>query len=150
MCPRSSIPRVISMLRYTPSRSSRSSPASLTSLSEPTGSASRAIAIGPNSNDWGYSPTVGKAGDWLREERRKTLGDWVAFCVSCGFTQRYFEQGAQQLPASCPGCGGEFRSQCPACGERFSSAFAVECDRCRGALRPRELLGTPSRRPSKN
>src|SRR5437763_1941360 len=45
MCPRSSTPRVISMLRYMPRRSSRSRPASLTSDSEPTGSASRAIAI---------------------------------------------------------------------------------------------------------
>src|SRR5918995_311057 len=45
MWPRSSIPRVITMLRYTPRRSSRSSPASLTSLSELTGSASRATAM---------------------------------------------------------------------------------------------------------
>src|SRR6266545_4070429 len=35
---------------------------------------------------------VGKASDWLREERRKTLGDWVAFCVACGFAQRYFDE----------------------------------------------------------
>src|SRR5215472_3367582 len=46
MCPRSSTPRVTSMLRYTPSRSSRSRPASRTSWSDPTGPASLAIAIG--------------------------------------------------------------------------------------------------------
>jgi len=40
---------------------------------------------------------VGKAADWLREERRKTLGDWVAFCIDCGFTQRYFEEWKDQL-----------------------------------------------------
>src|SRR5579871_4151175 len=45
MCPRSSTPRVISMLRYMPRRSSRSRPASRTSVSEPTGSASLAIAM---------------------------------------------------------------------------------------------------------
>ena len=25
---------------------------------------------------------MGKAADWLREERRKVLGDWVAFCLA--------------------------------------------------------------------
>src|SRR6266404_2476511 len=45
MCPRSSTPRVMRMFRKMPRRSSRSRPASLTSLSEPTGSASLAIAM---------------------------------------------------------------------------------------------------------
>src|SRR4051812_19160379 len=45
MWPRSSIPRVSTMLRKMASRSSRSSPASFTSDSEPTGSASLAIAM---------------------------------------------------------------------------------------------------------
>jgi predicted nucleic acid-binding Zn ribbon protein len=89
---------------------------------------------------------VGKASDWLREERRKTLGDWVAFCLECGFTQRYFEELAQELPAACPQCAGELRSRCPACGARFASAFAVECEECGAELRPRELFGTPIRR----
>ena len=35
---------------------------------------------------------MGKASDWLREERRKTLGDWVSFCLACGHAQRYFEE----------------------------------------------------------
>jgi hypothetical protein len=89
---------------------------------------------------------VGKAADWLREERRKTLGDWAAFCLRCGFVQRYFEASAAELPRLCPHCGGELRSTCPACGERFSSAFAVDCEACGGPLRPRELFGTPIRR----
>src|SRR6516165_9902727 len=46
MWPRSSTPRVTSMLRYMLSRSSRSRPASRTSWSDPTGPASLAIAIG--------------------------------------------------------------------------------------------------------
>ena len=28
--------------------------------------------------------------NWIQEERRKTLGDWVAFCLCCGHTLRYF------------------------------------------------------------
>jgi hypothetical protein len=89
---------------------------------------------------------VGKAADWLREERRKTLGDWVAFCVACGYTQRYFEDFVAELPLQCPQCAGEVRSQCPACGARFSSAFAVECEACGGGLRPPEQFGVRIRR----
>jgi ribosomal protein S27E len=84
---------------------------------------------------------VSKASDWLREERRKTLGDWVAFCLGCGFVQRYFEAFEAELPAACPQCGGEIRHRCPDCGARFSSAFAVECEGCGGELRPAKHLG---------
>jgi hypothetical protein len=84
---------------------------------------------------------VGKASDWLREERRKTLGDWVAFCLVCGHAQRYFEEWDGELPSACPACGGEMRARCPSCGERFSSAFAVECEACGGKLRPAEAFG---------
>jgi predicted nucleic acid-binding Zn ribbon protein len=90
---------------------------------------------------------MSKARSWLQEERRKTLGDWVAFCVRCGFTQRYFEEFVDELPASCPQCGGEIRSQCPDCGARFSSAFAVECEDCGGQLRPAEQFGGRIRKP---
>jgi ribosomal protein S27E len=89
---------------------------------------------------------VGKASDWLREERRKTLGDWVAFCLRCGHTQRYFEEFETELPSTCPACGGEMRSRCPACEARFSSAFAVECEACGAALRPPEAFGGPIRK----
>ena len=50
---------------------------------------------------------MGKAADWLREERRKTLGDWVAVCLGCGFAQRYFDESEHELPTACPQCGGE-------------------------------------------
>src|SRR5262249_9724033 len=63
-----------------------------------------------------YSEGVGKAADWLREERRKTLGDWVAFCLGCGLVQRYFEEFEDELPSSCPQCSGEMRARCPDCG----------------------------------
>jgi len=84
---------------------------------------------------------VGKASDWLREERRKTLGDWAAFCLRCGFVQRYFEEWKEELPETCPQCAGALRARCPDCGARFSSAFAVECEACGGELRPREQFG---------
>jgi rRNA maturation endonuclease Nob1 len=90
---------------------------------------------------------VSKASDWLREERRKVLGDWVAVCLGCGFAQRYFEDVEDQLPAACPQCGGELRARCPACNARFSSAFAVECEECGGPLRPDEVLGVRIRKP---
>ncbi len=78
---------------------------------------------------------------WIQEERRKTLGDWVAFCLACGFTLRYFDESEGELPAACPGCGGEMRHRCPACGARFPSAFQVECEECGAELRPNELFG---------
>jgi hypothetical protein len=89
---------------------------------------------------------MGKAGDWLKEERRKTLGDWVAVCLGCGFAQRYFEQWEHELPAVCPQCSGEMRSRCPSCRARFTSVFSVECEACGAELRPRELFGTPIRK----
>jgi predicted nucleic acid-binding Zn ribbon protein len=92
---------------------------------------------------------VGTAGDWLKEERRKTLGDWVAVCLECGYAQRYFEQWESELPSACPGCGGEMRSRCPSCDARFNSAFAVECEACGAELRPPELFGTPIRKPGR-
>ena len=90
---------------------------------------------------------MSKASDWLREERRKVLGDWVAICLGCGYAQRYFEASEDELPRECPQCGGELRSRCPTCAARFSSAFAVECEACGGSLRPPELLGLRIRRP---
>lgn len=92
---------------------------------------------------------MGRASDWLREERRKTLGDWVAFCLSCGHAQRYFEDYETQLPDSCPTCGGAMLSRCPACEARFASVFAVECEECGGPLRPADAFGGPIRKPTR-
>jgi hypothetical protein len=92
---------------------------------------------------------VGKAADWLREERRKTLGDWVAVCLRCGFAQRYFDEWEPELPAGCPQCSGEMRSRCPTCDARFSSAFAVTCEACGSEVRPPELFGVPIRKPGR-
>jgi rRNA maturation endonuclease Nob1 len=91
---------------------------------------------------------VGKASDWLREERRKTLGDWVAFCLGCGHAERYFADGPEP-PRECPQCGGELRSRCPACELRISSMFAVACEECGAELRPPAQFGTAIRKPSR-
>jgi ribosomal protein S27E len=92
---------------------------------------------------------MGSASDWLREERRRTLGDWVAFCLSCGHAQRYFAEDEAKLPTSCPTCGGEMRARCPGCDARFASVFAVECEKCGAALRPAEQFGSPIRKPGR-
>jgi predicted RNA-binding Zn-ribbon protein involved in translation (DUF1610 family) len=89
---------------------------------------------------------VGKASDWLREERRKVLGDWAAFCVRCGAAQRWFEEFEHELPRSCPSCGGTLLHRCPACSAPFASAFAVDCEACGVALREGQLLGLRIRR----
>jgi ribosomal protein S27E len=89
---------------------------------------------------------MGRASDALREERRKTLGDWVAFCLGCGHAQRYFEASEGDLPAACPACDGELRSRCPECSARFDSVFAVECEECGAALREPELFGSAIRK----
>jgi hypothetical protein len=89
---------------------------------------------------------VGKASDWLREERRRTLGDWVAFCLACGHVQRYFAATEAELPAACPACGGELLSRCPACEARIASAFAVSCEGCGAPLRPDDAFGVRIRK----
>lgn len=89
-----------------------------------------------------------KPPDWLIEERRNTLGHWSAFCVSCGYAQRYFEALEHELPKACPQCGADVLSRCPSCNARFASAFAVDCESCGRRLRPAELFGTQIRRIS--
>ncbi len=89
---------------------------------------------------------MGKAADWLREERRKTLGDWAAFCLRCGHVQRYVEERETSLPHECPQCGGELRVRCPECNERIAGAFDVECEECGAAMRPPEVLGVRIRK----
>jgi predicted RNA-binding Zn-ribbon protein involved in translation (DUF1610 family) len=87
--------------------------------------------------------------NWIQEERRKTLGDWVSFCLDCGAVQRYFLEDEEQLPARCPACGGETRHRCPECRAPIPSAFAVECEDCGAAVRPAEVLGVRIRRPGR-
>src|ERR671937_1702425 len=95
-----------------PSRSSRSRPWSLTSWSEPFGSATRAIATQTPLEGrsacivtGGYARRVGKAADWLREERCNVLGHWTAFCLECGAARRWFEEFETEVPDTCR-CGG--------------------------------------------
>lgn len=89
---------------------------------------------------------MGKASNWIKEERRRTLGDWAAFCLECGHVQRYFAESEGELASACPSCGGEVRSRCPACEARIASAFAVECEDCGAELRPAEAFGVRIRK----
>ena len=97
-------------------------------------------------DDHGYGQDVSKAADWLRQERRKVLGDWVAFCLGCGAARRWFEDFEAELPDTCPQCGGELLRRCPACGAPFSSLAVVDCERCGEPVRPNELFGSKIRR----
>ena len=92
---------------------------------------------------------MGKAADWLREERRNALGHWSAFCLRCGAARRWFLEFEHEVPADCPACGGELLHRCPACAAPFSSRFAVDCEECGAPLRDAELFGVPIRRPER-
>ena len=63
---------------------------------------------------------MGKAADWLREERRNVLGHWSAVCLRCGAARRWFEEFEAELPDACPACGGELLHRCPTCNAPFS------------------------------
>jgi DNA-directed RNA polymerase subunit RPC12/RpoP len=89
---------------------------------------------------------MAKAADWLREERRKVLGDWVAFCLGCGAARRWFEEYEAELPETCPQCGGEILRRCKVCGAAFSSLAVVDCEECGKPVRPNELFGSKIRR----
>ena len=89
---------------------------------------------------------MGKASDWLREERRNVLGHWVAVCLSCGAARRWFEDFEAEVPDECPHCGGEMLRRCRSCNSPFSSFAAVECEECGAPLRPNELFGSAIRR----
>ncbi len=82
---------------------------------------------------------MGKASDWLREERRKTLGDWVAFCLGCGHAQRYFEEDEASLPSACPACGGRVAAPLP----RLRRALQLGLRRRVRGLRGRAAPGRP-------
>lgn len=85
----------------------------------------------------------------MQEERRTILGHWVAFCVGCGHTLRYFEEFEEALPDACPQCALPLRRRCPACGARFPSAFQVRCEECEAEVRPDELFGGRIRKPGR-
>src|SRR5437879_5927381 len=61
---------------------------------------------------------MAKAADWLREERRKVLGDWVAFCLGCGAARRWFEDFESELPDTCPQCGADLCGVSPRAARR--------------------------------
>jgi hypothetical protein len=89
---------------------------------------------------------VGKAADWLKEERRKVLGHCAAVCLRCGAARRWFDEFESEVPDNCPECGGRMLRRCPSCDAPFASVFAVDCELCGKPLRPAALFGAPIRR----
>ena len=88
---------------------------------------------------------MGKAANWLREERRNVLGHWTAFCLECGAAQRWFVEFEDEVPEKCA-CGGTILRRCPDCSAPFASTFAVECEECGAQLREPSLHGMRIRR----
>ena len=84
--------------------------------------------------------------NWIQEERRRTLGDWVAFCPACGHVSRYFETNEAERPTVCPQCATDLVARCPVCDARLPSAFQITCEGCGAELRPNELFGGLIRR----
>src|SRR4051794_41601374 len=82
--------------------------------------------------------SMGKAADWLREERRNVLGHWSAFCLDCGSARRWFVESEDEVPATCA-CGGSILHPCPPCTAPFSSTFALHCEACGADLRAPDL-----------
>src|SRR4051794_41878775 len=84
--------------------------------------------------------SMGKAADWLREERRNVLGHWTAFCLDCGAARRWFVDSEADVPEVCS-CGGEMLRRRPSCGGPLSSAFALGGEGCGAQRRAPPLPG---------
>ena len=95
---------------------------------------------------WGL--VAGKR-SWIQEERRRTLGDWVALCPTCGHAQRYFEESEREVDLGCPTCGGTIVSRCSGCDARIASVFATECEECGEMLRAPTGFGVRIRRAAR-
>src|SRR5256885_16724920 len=81
--------------------------------------------------------SMGKAADWLREERRNVLGHWTAFCLDCGAARRWFEDCESEVPETCS-CGGRILPRCPVFEAPLSSTLAGDCGGCGARLRAAE------------
>jgi ribosomal protein S27E len=92
---------------------------------------------------------VARKRSWIQEERRRTLGDWVALCLRCGHVQRYFEDSEAEVLSACPQCSEPLLARCRGCGSRIASAFAIECEECGEALRPDHGFGLRIRKPGR-
>src|SRR4030095_12010710 len=100
--------------------------------------------------------------NWIQEERRRTLGDWVAFCPTCGHVARYFSEHEPDRPSVCPQCATGLVARCPSCGARLRLARPRRVGPARAPgppegeggggpppPRPSDLLGGPIRRPGR-
>lgn len=90
---------------------------------------------------------MGRASDWLRDERRKVLGTSAAVCLGCGAGRRWFEEFEDEAASPCELCGGQMLRRCAVCLAPLVSIFQVECEGCGATLRPSVVNGLKIRRP---
>ena len=86
---------------------------------------------------------VGKAADWLREERRNVLGHWRRSASTAARPAAGSSTREADVPETCA-CGGTILRRCPACEAPFSSTFAVDCEECGEPLRSPSCSGCAS------
>lgn len=92
---------------------------------------------------------MGRAADWLRDERRKVLGSSAAVCLSCGAGRRWFEEFEDEAVEECPFCRGQMLRRCAGCSAPLVSVFQVECEGCGATLRPDAVNGLKIRRSTR-
>ncbi len=87
--------------------------------------------------------------NWIQEERRKTLGDWVAFCLGAGTRSATSSRARVSCPRRVRSAEASFGTAVPSCAAPIPSAFAVECEECGAEVRRPELFGTAIRKPGR-
>jgi len=74
---------------------------------------------------------MGKAADWLREERRNVLGHWSAFCLDCGRPHgRWFVDNEEEIPETCVRAAAGCCAAAPPARPRSRRTFAIDCEEC--------------------
>ena len=91
----------------------------------------------------------GNGVDWLREERRRTLGDWAAFCLRCGHALRC-SRSSRRASCRLPDLRRRVVSRCPSCDAvRPRPSRSTARSAARGCASPRAFgvrIRAPTRR----
>ena len=82
----------------------------------------------------------------MGHNRNRELGDRCGFCLTCGWGRRFMDGAGDDLPSSCPDCGGTIVTECPSCGAAIVSMMGITCRECGQPLRDATLFGIEIRR----
>jgi predicted amidophosphoribosyltransferase len=82
----------------------------------------------------------------MGHNRNRELGDRCGFCLTCGWGRRFMDGAGDDLPSTCPDCGGTIVSECPSCGAAIVSLMGITCRECGQPLRDATLFGIEIRR----